>query len=175
MRKLIPPPAYQSSDGSLRIVDRPCNGPDTELEGTGRGIQEPFGELSVIVEDQVKRASAIVIYRVQSQIGGRAETRIVRTGQKARIAPNAARIHVARIVDHHHPTFNLRTIGNNRSYAAERWLGISKMDDHNTRNRVHHLDPLRRKTATDSPALTNPQPAASRTELLLTRVITLGS
>jgi hypothetical protein len=49
------------------------------------------------------------------------------------------------------------------------------MNDHNARDWDRHPDPSRRKTATNSPPLTNPPQTASRPALRLTRVITLGS
>ena len=42
-------------------MDRPCGGPDTDLESAGRSIHEPAREHSVIVEDQVERAAAVVV------------------------------------------------------------------------------------------------------------------
>lgn len=147
-------------------MNRPSGGPDTDLKGVGRSFHESARDRSVIVEDNVERASTVVVRQIESQVSAHPETWIIRTGQKLSIASEAARIHVARIIDHHHPTLNSRTIRCHRRQAAESRFGISEVNDHYTRDRVRHPHPSQRGR--------NFAPTISRPESRTTRLPTVG-
>jgi hypothetical protein len=152
-RQVIEPPTGIPIVGCIvSAPNRPASCADPVFESIGRRIQETFGEHGVIVEDQEERATVVVVDGIESQIGSRAETGVVRTGHELHIGLEAHRIHVARIVDHHHATFDSRSLCSHRRQAALGRLGISEMNDGHSGNCVRHPDPNRsgRKPMTQS-------------------------